>query len=475
MEPNQTSPISRRSMLRQTACGFGALGLSTVLAEESGLFEKNDPIHSLKARASHFRARAKRVIFLFMHGGPSHIDTFDPKQRLIQDHGKPIPFKLSLQFAPESHGGLMKSPFDFRRYGQSGIPVSDFVKNVGTHADDLCIIRSLVGEGVDHGAALLQLNTGTLNFNRPSIGSWLFYGLGSENQNLPGYIEIKPSFYHGGARNWNSSFLPGMYQATPIGNDRLKVDDVKGTPIEHLLSKGITSEQQRYELEMLQKMNQRHKHLSEYDPQLEARIQAFELAFRMQVEAPEVFNIEEESKATKELYGLDNKVTYDYGWQLLLARRLVERGVRVIRCWHSYKWDQHSDLARLHNQNAQEVDKPIAGLLKDLKARGLLEETLVVWGGEFGRTPFAENDGRDHNPYGYTMWMAGGGVTAGTIYGATDDFGYHAVKDRMHIHDLHATILHLLGLDHTKLTYRYGGRDFRLTDVHGVVAKKIIS
>ena len=468
-------PISRRAMLRRTACGFGALGLQALLAQDSGLLAGSAPHNPLAPKLPHFSPRAKRVIFVFMHGGPSQVDTFDPKPRLEKDHGKPIPFKLSLQFSTEDLGGLMKSPFAFRRYGESGIPVSDLFRQVGAHADELCVIRSMVGEGVDHGAALLQLNTGTLNFTLPSMGSWIFYGLGTENQNLPGYIEIKPSYYHGGARNWHSGFLPGAYQGTPIGNDTVKVPDIQDNPIEHLTSGNLTSEQQRYELEMLQKINRRNALDNEYDPKLEARIQSFELAFRMQMDAPEILDIKGESEATRKLYGLDDKRTHDYGWQLLLARRLVEKGVRVVRCWHSYKWDQHSDLARLHAQNAREVDKPIAGLLADLKARGLLQDTLVVWGGEFGRTPFAQHDGRDHNPYGYTMWMAGGGVKPGSIYGATDEFGYHAVEDRMHIHDLHATILHLLGLDHEALTYRHGGRDFRLTDVHGVVAQKIMA
>jgi hypothetical protein len=370
----------------------------------------------------------------------------------------------------------MKSPWEFTPGGQSGIPVSDLFPHVRTCADDLCVIRSMVGEGVDHGAALLQTFTGTSTFIRPSLGSWVVYGLGTENQDLPGFVTIKPALSHGGAKNWSAAFLPGAYQGTAIGNAGLKVDDIKGEPIEYLANQRLSAEEQRYELDLLQNINRRHLALRRQDAQLEARIQAFELAFRMQAEAPAVFQVENESAATQKLYGLDDPLTRDFGWQCLLARRLAENGVRYIQCTHSYKWDQHSELYNGHTKNAREVDKPIAGLLKDLKARGLLKDTLVVWAGEFGRTPVSEaGDGRDHNPYGYSIWMAGGGVKAGFVYGATDEIGYHAVEDRMHIHDFHATTLHLLGLDHEKLTYRYSGRDFRLTDVAGVVAKKIIA
>jgi hypothetical protein len=473
--------ISRRWMLRQTALGFGSLGLRGLLVEQGKLLAETGLENPLTPKPPHFPPRTKRVIFLFMHGGPSQVDTFDPKPRLVQDNGKPIPFKLSLTFNPKGQGGLMKSPWEFKQYGQSGIPVSELFPQIAQHVDDLCVIRSMVGDGVDHGGALLQLNTGTINFTRPSLGSWVLYGLGTENQNLPGFITIKPSLFHGGAKNWGSAFLPGVYQGIPIGNDKMQARELWGEPIEHLLSKGVTSEQQRYELEMLQKMNRQHALMNESDPKLEARIQSFELAFRMQMGAREILDVDRESEITKKLYGLDDPLTQDFGWQCLLARRLAENGVRYVHCYHSSHhagsilWDQHSELARFHARNAREVDKPIAGLLTDLKARGLLQDTLVIWGGEFGRTPFAERDGRDHNPYGFTIWMAGGGVKPGTIYGATDEFGYHAVEDRMHIHDLHATILHLLGLNHEKLTYPYGGRDFRLTDVEGIVARKIMA
>jgi hypothetical protein len=461
-------PMSRRAALRAAACGFGYLGLADLLAAASS--------NPLAVRAPHFEPRAKRVIFLFMHGGPSSIDTFDPKPRLYKDHGKPLPFKRPLAFADGDPGPLMKPLWDFKNYGQSGIPVSSLFPHVGECVDDLCMIRSMVGEGVDHGAALLQTFTGSSTFVRPSMGSWVVYGLGTENQNLPGFITIKPTLSHGGAKNWSSAFLPGAFQGTAIGNAGMKVEEIKGEPIEYLLQKSFSRDEQRFELDMLQNINRRHASMRQHLPQLDARIESFELAFRMQTEAPEVFEVEKESEATKKLYGLDNETTRDFGWQCLLARRLAERDVRFIQCTHSYKWDQHSDLFNKHTENAAEVDKPIAGLLKDLKARGMLKDTLVIWAGEFGRTPVSEGgNGRDHNPYGYTIWMAGGGVKAGFVYGATDEVGYHAVEDRMHIHDFHATVLHLLGMDHEKLTYKYSGRDFRLTDVAGIVAKKIFA
>jgi hypothetical protein len=475
------TPQSRRALLRAAASGFGSIALAGLFAEEQARAENLalDPARPLAPRPPHFPARAKRVIFLFMHGGPSAVDTFDPKARLDRDDGKPLPIKRPLAFTKDA-GPLMKSPWQFRNYGESGIPVSDLFPHVGQRADDLCIIRSMVGEGVDHGAAMLQTFTGSNTFTRPSMGSWALYGLGTENQNLPGFITIKPTLSHGGGKNWASAFLPGAFQGTPVGNAGLKVDDVKGEPIEYLLNKRYTPEQQRYELDMLNNINRRHAEMRRHDPQVEARIQAFELAFRMQSQAPEAFQVERESEATKKLYGMDEDVTRDFGWQCLLARRLAERGVRYIQCTHSYKWDQHTDLVQKHPENAKEVDKPIAGLLTDLKARGMLKDTLVIWAGEFGRTPVSEgagkdNAGRDHNPYGYSIWMAGGGVKAGFIYGATDEIGYHAETDRMHIHDFHATVLHLLGFDHTRLTYNYSGRDFRLTDVAGVVAQKIIA
>jgi hypothetical protein len=470
--------ISRRQALRSAYCGFGLVGLTSLVASASAASESANP---LAPKTAHFKPRAKRVIFMFMHGGPSHMDTFDPKPRLTRDHGKPLPFKRPLTFAEGNVGNLLKSPWEFRRHGQSGIEVSELFPNVAKHVDDLCILRSMVGDSVAHGGAILQLHTGSNTFTRPSVGSWVVYGLGTENQNLPGFITLKPGLSHGGAKNWSSGFLPAAYQGTAVGHGGMNVEDL-AIPIEHLKNGTLTTDQQRYELEMLQKMNRQSAERRHNDPELEARIQAFELAFRMQVRAPEAFDISKESEATKRLYGLDEPETRDFGWQCLLARRLAERDVRFIQISHEYRagnevgWDAHSELIRLHTRTALQVDVPINGLLTDLKARGLLKDTLLVWGGEFGRTPIAQaGDGRDHNPYGYTMWMAGGGVKGGTTYGATDEFGYYAVEDRMHIHDLHATILHILGLDHKRLTYFYGGRNFRLTDVAGEVAHKILA
>jgi hypothetical protein len=464
---------SRRHLLRYAAAGFGFAGLQGVLAEEAA-----DP---LLPKQPHHTPRAKRIIFLFMHGGPSHMDTFDPKPLLDRDHGKPLPFARPLTFAEGKTGGLLKSPWQFRRFGESGLPVSELFPNVAKHVDDLCILRSMVGDSVAHGGAVLQLNTGSNTFTRPAAGAWVIYGLGTENRNLPAFITIKPGLSHGGAKNWSSAFLPASYQGTAVGHGGIPADQLT-EPIEYLKNASLTREQQRYELDMLQKMNRAAADRWDQDPELEARIQAFELAFRMQTEAPEAFDISRESETTKKLYGMDEPMTKDFGWQCLMARRLAERGVRFIQINHEYGpgnevgWDAHTELIRLHTRTAKMVDKPIAGLLADLKSRGLLADTLVVWGGEFGRTPIAQaGDGRDHNPYGYSMWMAGGGVKGGFAYGATDDYGYYAVEDRMHIHDLHATMLHIIGLDHTRLTYFYGGRSHRLTDVHGKVAAKILS
>lgn len=472
------TPVSRRVLLRRSALGFGSLGLYALL-QDSRLLGAPDAQNPLASKRPHFAPSAKRIIFLFMHGGVSHVDTFDPKPRLDQDHGKPLPIKRSLTFNAKAAGGLMRSPWAFRRHGASGIPVSELFPEVARCVDDLCVIRSLVGEGVDHGAAMLQLFTGTFSFSRPSLGAWTLYGLGTENQNLPGFLTIKPTQWQGGDKLFATSFLPGAYQGTPIGSSPMDVNDIIEKPIDHVLPQGGTAEERRLELEFLRELNRRHADERRFDPHLEARIQAFELAFRMQAEAPEAFDVSRESEATRRLYGLHEEATRDFGWQCLLARRLSERGVRVVQATHSgaeEKWDHHGDILRLHPIRAREVDKPIAGLIRDLKGRGLLDETLVIWGSEFGRTPFSEGaDGRDHNPYGFSIFMAGGGVKPGTVYGATDEFGYHAVEDRMHIHDLHATVLHLMGLDHERLTYRYSGRDFRLTDVAGTVATKILA
>lgn len=468
--------ISRRQMLRRSAAGFGYLALSALLTDEA-LAEAATPksIEPLTPRPPHFRARAKRVIFLFMKGGPSQVDTFDHKPLLQRDHGKPLPFdKPRVQFAKT--GNLLRSPWNFRKHGQSGIEVSELFPHVAGCVDDLCIINSLHGTNAAHGGAVLKLHTGSDNFVRPSMGSWITYGLGAENQNLPGFITICPTLAHGGLNNWGSAFLPAPFAGTPLGNASLPADQAI---VRYIKNARTSPERQRSQLDLLAQMNQAH--LQEAGPNLalEGRINSFELAFRMQTTMPETQDISRESPATFKLYGIDDKITENFGRQCLMARRFAESGVRFIQVTHSdsnVQWDQHGDLKKGHAKNALEVDKPIAGLLTDLKARGLLADTLVVWGGEFGRTPTAQgDDGRDHNPEGFTMWLAGGGVKGGTKYGATDDYGYYAAEDKVHIHDLHATILHILGLDHEKLTYRYAGRDFRLTDVHGHAVTDILA
>jgi hypothetical protein len=460
-------------MLRDCAAGFGSLAFAALLAEEAAAGTKQ--ANPLVPRAPHFAPRAKRVIFLFMKGGPSHIDTFDPKPMLQRDDGKPLPFaKPRVQFAET--GMLLASPWKFRRYGESGIPVSELFPNVAECVDDLCLLHSLHGTNPAHGGALLKLHTGSDNFVRPSMGSWITYGLGSENQNLPGFLTICPTLAHGGVLNWGSAFLPAAYQGTPLGNAAVPSKEAR---VRFIKNPRFSPALQRVQLDMLADVNRDHLGRTGPDQALEGRLASFELAFRMQNEMPLAEDLSGESAATLRLYGLDDPVTANFGRQCLLARRFAERGVRFVQVTHSdafVQWDQHSDLKQGHEKNAREVDRPIAGLLKDLKARGLLEDTLVLWGGEFGRTPTAQGkNGRDHNPEGFTMWLAGGGVKPGFRYGATDDYGYYAVENKMHIHDLHATILHLLGLDHERLTYRYAGRDFRLTDVAGHVAREIIA
>jgi hypothetical protein len=464
---NETTALNRRDLLRQSASGFGWLALSALMAQEA----QAAPPDPLAPRAPMFPAKAKRVIFVFMHGGPSQVDTFDHKPLLDRDNGKPYSGpRPRVVFAQT--GNLLKSPWEFRRYGQSGIEVSDLFPEVGKCADDLCVLRGMHGSNTAHGGALLALHTGSDTFIRPSMGSWITYGLGTENRNLPGFVTICPTLGHGGVQNWSSAFLPAWAQGTPIGNASVRARDAKINHLSGDLSKTVEREQ----LDLIAAMNAEQSAHWGSDPQLESRIQSFELAFRMQRDAPKVMDISGESKATQDLYGIGTDPTDNFGRQCLLARRFSEAGVRFVQVTHSYKWDQHGNLRNDHEKNAREVDKPIAGLLKDLKARGLLKDTLVLWGGEFGRTPTAQGgDGRDHNPHGYTMWLAGGGVKPGFVYGGTDDYGWFAQDDKMHIHDLHATMLHLLGVDHLKLTYRYAGRDFRLTDVAGEVAHKIIA
>ncbi|WP_417388929.1 DUF1501 domain-containing protein [Gimesia sp.] len=466
------SLYSRRELLKKSAVGFGNLALLSMLNEETQAAKSKDP---LAPKEPHFTPRAKRVIFLFMKGGPSHMDTFDYKPQLQKYDGKPLPFeKPRVQFAPT--GNLLKSPWKFKQYGESGIHVSELFPNVAECVDDLCIINSLHGTNAAHGGALLKLHTGSDAFVRPSMGSWVTYGLGTENRNLPGFITICPTLAHGGVKNWSSAFLPAPYQGTPLGNAAVAA---KQAQIEYIKNDFLSRKVQRKQVDFLNELNRMHQAETGPNQILNDRIGSFELAFRMQEEVPEIQDISGETEATMKMYGLDEEQTADFGRQCLMARRFAERGVRFIQVSHSdqkVQWDQHGNLLEGHGKNAKEVDKPIAGLLKDLKQRGLLKDTLVIWGGEFGRTPTAQGkNGRDHNPEGFTMWLAGGGVKSGIQYGATDEFGYYATKDKMHIHDFHATILHLLGMDHEKLTYRYAGRDFRLTDVAGHVAHGILA
>ncbi|MCA9121052.1 MAG: DUF1501 domain-containing protein [Planctomycetaceae bacterium] len=461
--------ISRRQLLRTSAVGFGNLALAAMLGQE--VLAANP----LAPRTTHFPARAKRVIFLFMKGGPSHLDSFDFKPQLQKDDGKELPFdKPRVQFAPT--GNLLASPWRFRKRGQSGIEVSDLFPNVAECIDDLCILNSVHGTNAAHGGALLKLHTGSDTFVRPSMGAWVTYGLGTENDNLPGFITICPTLAHGGVKNWGSAFLPAYCQGVPLGVASKPSSEAQ---VKYIQSPSWTRELQRMQLDMLASVNREHLEATGPNSALEARINSFELAFRMQSEVPRIQDIGDETAATKRLYGLDEPTTEDFGRQCLLARRFAERGVRFIQVTHSdtnVQWDQHSKLREGHAKNALEVDRPIAGLLKDLKQRGLLEDTLVMWGGEFGRTPVAQGkDGRDHNPEGFSMWMAGAGVKAGFKYGATDDYGYYAVENKMHIHDLHATLLHLMGMDHLRLTHRYAGRDFRLTDVAGHVHEGVFA
>ena len=467
---------SRRMALKCSAIGFGHLALSAMLGTESRADSSAASIASpLAAKPPHFSTKAKRVVFLFMKGGPSQIDTFDPKPMLTRDHGKPAPFALpKVLFAKAEN--LLKSPWKFKEYGQSGLPVSELFPHVAKHIDDLCILRSVHGTNPAHGGAALKLHTGSDQFVRPSLGSWITYGLGTENQDLPAFITICPTLAHGGVNNWGSAFLPAYCQGTPIGNASLAAS--KAT-VKHVRNARIDPSMQRRQLDLIAGMNREHLQMSGHDAALEGRLNSFELAYRMQGLMPEIQDLAGETTGTMRLYGIDDPITENFGRQCLMARRFLERGVRFVQVTHSdseVQWDQHSNLYQGHTKNAAEVDRPIAGFLADLKSRGMLEDTLVLWGGEFGRTPTAQgSDGRDHNPHGFTMWMAGGGVQGGMAYGATDEYGYYAVENKMHVNDLHATILHLLGLDHERLTFRYAGRDFRLTDVAGQVAKEIIA
>ena len=458
-------------MLRSSACGFGTLALSALMQDEADAASVAGP---LAPKPSHFPARAKRVIFLFMHGGPSQVDTFDYKPQLIKDHGKPLPFNKPRVFSSQT-GNLLKSPWEFRQYGESGAWVSDLFPNVAKHVDDLCIINGMHGSNSRHGAALLELHTGSDTFVRPSMGAWITYGLGTENRSLPGFITICPTLTHGGATSWGSSFLPADYQGTAIGNAGIPSDKAKIPFIENADHLDLNLQRQELDFAQSAEPGSAERDWSGFDAgstdQL-VRTCVSSADHRTGTSGNQLTNL----KTTQKAYGLDQPQTRNFGRQCLMARRFIERGVRFVQCTHSYKWDQHGGLRADHARNAMEVDQPISALLADLKERGLLDETLVLWGGEFGRTPVAQgDDGRDHNPQGYTMWLAGGGVKAGIRYGATDEYGYFAVENKVHLHDLHATILHLLGLDHLRLTYKYAGRDFRLTDVHGRVVDEILA
>ncbi|MEI8379791.1 MAG: DUF1501 domain-containing protein [Planctomycetota bacterium] len=467
-------PLSRRDWLQRSACGFGHIALLGMAASESRAANEQ-AVSPLAPKPPHFPARAKRVVFLFMHGGVSHVDSFDPKPKLAEMNGQPLPIaKPKYEFAPT--GNLLASPWKFQKYGQSGIPVSDLFPRIGVCIDDICVIRSMNGgDQVSHGPALLNINTGSGVFARPSLGAWTLYGLGTENQSMPGFLSLSPSLYHGGAQNYGSAFLPATFQGTRIGDGSTNFKDAMLSD----LIPGESAGMQRLQLDLLARRNRQHMQRVGSDPSLEARIASFELAYRMQSEAHGVMDLGRESAATHALYGVGADPTDEYARQCLLARRCLEAGVRFVQVNFSYPrnyWDAHGDLRNNHTTNARRVDQPIAALLTDLKSRGLLEDTLVVFATEFGRTPAAQgNDGRDHHPHAFSIWMAGGGIRGGMTYGQTDEFGYYVVENKVTMPDFHATILHLLGLNHEQLTFRHAGRDHRLTDVHGSVVRDIIA
>jgi hypothetical protein len=472
---------TRRDFLGRCGLGFGMLGLATLVAPRLGgsalgaeAVSSNTP---LAPRAPHFPARATRVIHIFANGGPSHVDTFDPKPALARLHGQPLP---TANLPTERRtGAAFQSPFKFKKYGQSGIEVSELFPHVAEHVDEMVVVRSMHADVPNHEPSLLLMNCGEARLTRPSLGSWVTYGLGTLNQNLPGFITMCPGGYPiQESQNWQSAFLPGIYQGTYINTQFQEIEKL----IEHVKNKAVSGSEQRQQLDLLRQLNEEHSHQRRQDPQIEARIQSFELAYRMQMDATDAFDIEREPAHIRQLYGPGTQAR-----QLLIARRLLERGVRFVQLWHGagQPWDNHDDLEENHRRLARECDQPIGALLADLKQRGMLDDTLVIWGGEFGRTPTVELptpganagkiNGRDHNHHGFTMWMAGGGVRGGYVHGATDEFGFKAVEKPVHIHDLHATLLRLLGFDHTRLTFRHAGRDFRLTDVYGNVVNELIA
>ena len=469
--------LNRRELLKRCGTGLGMLSLSAMLGEEGMLGSTAasaetlpNSLHPLAPRSPHFPGKVKRVIHLFMNGGPSQVDTFDPKPMLTQYHGKPLPASLSTE---RKTGAAYKSPFAFKKYGKSGIEVSEIFPHVAQHVDDLCIIRSMHADVPNHEPSLMLLNCGDSQKERPSMGSWVLYGLGTVNQNLPGFIVMCPGGYPiKEGNNWRSAFLPGIYQGTYINTANSRIDQL----IENIKNSDLDTRQQRRQLDLVQEFNRRHEQTHQQDAQLEARIQSMELAYRMQMEATDAFDIGREPQSVRERYGPGTQAR-----QMLIARRLAERGVRYIQVWHGagQPWDNHDDLEVNHRMLAKQSDQAIGALLTDLKERGMWDDTLVIWGGEFGRTPVVElqakANGRDHNHWGYTTWLAGGAVKGGYVHGATDDFGFKAVDKPVHVHDLQATILHTLGFNHEKLTYRYAGRDFRLTDVEGSVVHELLA
>lgn len=461
-------PTSRREALSRSGTGLGMLALAGVMTDDArGMDREADP---LAPKKPHFQARAKHVVHLFMNGGPSQVDTFDPKPALAKHHGTPLP--TSNLRTERKTGAAMRSPFPFKRYGKSGIEISDLFAGTAQHADDMCIIRSMHADVPNHEPSLMLMNCGDGRLPRPSFGSWVTYGLGCENRNLPGFVVMCPGGYPiVTTQNWRAGFLPGVHQGTYLDTKQTEVDKL----VAFIRNKDMPGTRQKAQLDLLRAFNEEHLAARNADPQLETRINTFELAFRMQSEATDAFDLSRETKATRDLYGESI-----HGRQLLYTRRLIERGVRFIQLWSGagQPWDNHDNLEQTHRKLAAEWDRPISAFLYDLKRTGLFDSTLVLWGGEFGRTPVAELpalNGRDHNHYGFTCWLAGGGVRGGTVVGATDDFGFQAVENPVHVHDLHATMLHLLGFDHEKLTYRYAGRDFRLTDVHGRVVKEMLA
>ncbi len=460
--------LSRREALLRSGTGFGSLALADLMINESNAeVGKMDP---LAPKQAHYPSKAKHVVHLFMNGGPSQVDTFDPKPMLDKYHGKPLP-ETNLRTERKT-GAAMRSPFKFKKHGQSGIEVSELFENTAMHVDDMCIIRSMHADVPNHEPSLMLMNCGDGRLPRPSFGSWVTYGLGSENKNLPGFVVMCPGGYPiVTTQNWRSSFLPGVYQGTYLDTKNSDPDKL----VAFIRNSEMPVARQRKQLDLVRLLNEENLASRNFDPQLESRIRTFELAFRMQSEATDAFDLTKETKSIRELYGDTTN-----GRQLLYTRRLIEKGVRFIQVWSGagQPWDNHDSLEKQHKKLAGDWDKPIAAFLLDLKQRGLFDSTLVLWGGEFGRTPVAEMpglSGRDHNHYGFTCWLAGGGVKGGTVVGSTDEFGFKAEQNPVHVHDLHATMLHLLGMDHEKLTYRYAGRDFRLTDVHGNLVKEIIA